>query len=280
MAMNSPEEAGPLPGIKTNLWKRKLTAAIVAVNLIVIVAAAVFVYYSPAHSWEPSIRDHDGDGYPDSIDDFPYDPAKWIDMAQFGELIAEMSPSGPITAEAGSVVQLSVSSTWLNTYANESTSADDWDNVTYRWTRDPTYLGSFSHIAVRCTTLTLAEMGTTGTVSCNISYGETWVVLDVNIAVNPPYLTSVTVTPSACILPAGEERVFSAAATNSVGSVVTDASFEWTVHGLTSDEYVLNSTTGPSVLFTLLIAAGPVLLTATCTVDGVTMSGTSYVNQW
>lgn len=72
----APEPAKASDGGKKRNWIVVIGAiAVVAV----VIAATLFVYYSPDYSWDASIRDHDGDGYPDGADAFPVDPTEWND---------------------------------------------------------------------------------------------------------------------------------------------------------------------------------------------------------
>lgn len=44
-----------------------------------VLISLITVAYSPSYSWIASVRDHDGDGTPDSRDAFAYDPLEWRD---------------------------------------------------------------------------------------------------------------------------------------------------------------------------------------------------------
>lgn len=57
-------------------WMRLAAVAVIAAVLLM---AVLLVYLSPKYSWEAGIRDHDGDGFADSKDSYPYDPALWSD---------------------------------------------------------------------------------------------------------------------------------------------------------------------------------------------------------
>jgi len=57
-------------------WK-PLTIAVVII--VIVLASVLFVYLSPSYSWDATIRDHDGDGYADARDGFPYDASEWRD---------------------------------------------------------------------------------------------------------------------------------------------------------------------------------------------------------
>ena len=56
---------------------RKRTYAVIAVTAVGVSALLLFVYTSPAISWDSSIRDIDGDGVSDSDDAYPDDPTIW-----------------------------------------------------------------------------------------------------------------------------------------------------------------------------------------------------------
>jgi hypothetical protein len=74
-------------GTAMKLRVRGKSLAIVTVSLvvaIVLVTSALLVYFSPEHSWSASIRDHDGDGYADAEDAFPYDAYEWADADSDG----------------------------------------------------------------------------------------------------------------------------------------------------------------------------------------------------
>ncbi|MCW4027143.1 MAG: zinc ribbon domain-containing protein [Candidatus Bathyarchaeota archaeon] len=45
----------------------------------IFIGSILGVFYSPHLSWDASIRDHDGDGYADNDDEFPYDSTEWAD---------------------------------------------------------------------------------------------------------------------------------------------------------------------------------------------------------
>ncbi len=65
--------------------KKKLIAEIVSVVVaVVVISSVLFIYYSPNYSWSSSIRDHDGDGYSDAEDVFPYDATEWTDTDMDG----------------------------------------------------------------------------------------------------------------------------------------------------------------------------------------------------
>ncbi|MCJ2533585.1 MAG: zinc ribbon domain-containing protein, partial [Candidatus Thermoplasmatota archaeon] len=80
---HAPEE-GPIADASTKpkveAKRRKWLIPILAIAVAaILIGAALGVYFSPDYSWDASIRDHDGDGYSDNEDVFPYDSTEWID---------------------------------------------------------------------------------------------------------------------------------------------------------------------------------------------------------
>ena len=59
------------------LSRRSLFAFLAMLIMASTVALVAYAYESPRYSWSPSIRDHDGDGVPDSKDAYPYDSEFW-----------------------------------------------------------------------------------------------------------------------------------------------------------------------------------------------------------
>ncbi len=82
-----PEEhsvsASGLP--KTHAKRRRWMILVHAIAVPAILMGSILgVFYSPDLSWDASIRDHDGDGYADSGDEFPYDSTEWTDTDEDG----------------------------------------------------------------------------------------------------------------------------------------------------------------------------------------------------
>ena len=59
------------------LSRRSLFAVVAVLIMASTVALVAYAYGSPRYSWNPSIRDHDGDGVPDTKDAFPSDSEFW-----------------------------------------------------------------------------------------------------------------------------------------------------------------------------------------------------------
>ncbi|MBE0518478.1 MAG: zinc ribbon domain-containing protein [Thermoplasmata archaeon] len=70
---------------KTHAKRRRWLILIHAIAAPAILIGSILgVFYSSDLSWDASIRDHDGDGYADIGDDFPYDSTEWKDTDEDG----------------------------------------------------------------------------------------------------------------------------------------------------------------------------------------------------
>jgi len=70
---------------RTEAKRRKWLIPILATAVAAILICSVLgVYFSPDYSWDASIRDHDGDGYSDNEDVFPYNATEWMDTDEDG----------------------------------------------------------------------------------------------------------------------------------------------------------------------------------------------------
>lgn len=76
---------------------RKITTVIVVVLVVFIVASLCIntVYLDPDSSWNPAIRDHDGDGVPDESDPSPYD----ADICCYGSATVILAISNDYTRD-------------------------------------------------------------------------------------------------------------------------------------------------------------------------------------
>jgi len=194
------------------------------------------------------------------------------------ELQVTIHPSS-VDAEAGEEVELYVSVSWVNVDdEDDSISLDADDDVEYRWARDPISLGSFDLTGRRYANITVQDSAGTGTVSCEVTYGEEVETVSAPVTVAAPYLASVSVVPATYELAVDEVKIFTATAYNSVDDPMTGVSFSWSVSGIASADYTLNATTGSSVTFSAhALATGTILLNATCTSGGITEVGTSEI---
>lgn len=61
-----------------------LAFAAIAVTAIILAPTVVYFYLSPDYSWNASIRDSDGDGFPDNVDIFPDNSSEWYDTDSDG----------------------------------------------------------------------------------------------------------------------------------------------------------------------------------------------------
>ncbi len=194
------------------------------------------------------------------------------------ELDVTVSPTGTITVGAGESVTVSVSTDLVNLDTDESTSVDSWTNVTYYWTRSPITLGSFDLSGNREVEFTGAESAATGTISCKVTYDGIVAYGNASVEVEAPYLVSVSVTPTSKTLGVDQAGTFQATAYDSVNDPMTGATFAWTVFGLDSGDYTLNTTTGAFVTFTPeTMPEGDVLLNVTATSGSIDVSATSTI---
>lgn len=104
-------------------------------------------------------------------------------------------------------------------------------------------------------------------------------VVSVSVAVNPPFLVSVSSVPMTDTLLLDVMGVFEAKAYDSVGGQMSEGvSFAWTVWGIDTGDYTLNSTTGYLVEFTPnAMPSGSVLLNVTATSGDIDVEGTSTI---
>lgn len=76
MDENSPGDSGGLGKAKSKVLTVAGTAAVVSAAFVLVIAAIL----SPSFSPLASIHDSDGDGYADSVDEFPDDESEWGDL--------------------------------------------------------------------------------------------------------------------------------------------------------------------------------------------------------
>ncbi len=192
------------------------------------------------------------------------------------ELLVTVYPTTAVTVDAGSTVMLYVSTMLRNVDTDEEVSLDGNASVDYRWTRSPITLGSYDLSGNRYCNLTVADFGTTGTVFCLVEIDDLNKTVSKTISINPPYLDSVSVVPVSKTLSTDVSSVFTATVYDSVGGVIDDADITWAVEGLSSGDYTLNATTGPSVTFTGH-AEGHAWLNVTATDGTLSATGSSSI---
>lgn len=252
---------------------KSLLVMVAAIIIALILISVVFLAVDWGGDDTPDVDDDDDDDDDDDGgDDVP---------APVMEVIATATPPGPVIADAGETVMVYVSSVLKNVNTSESTSYDGEANVTYKWGRSPITLGELDSTAGRFVNLTAADVASSGTLYCNVSYVDEgqYDVVSVDVTVNAPYLTSVSVTPVTDTLLVGDTGVFEAEAYDSVDGLMSEGvSFAWTVWGMDASDYTLNSTTGYIVEFTpLAMISTPVSLNVTATSGDIDVEGTSTI---
>ena len=114
-----PESVSPPAKKARSKWLVPIAAVIVAAAVF---ASTLFVYYSPEHSWDASVRDHDGDGYSDDTDAFPYDATEWMDTdgdgigdnAESQTPTSSIETSTVINGEKFAFAPMSMDTLWSN----------------------------------------------------------------------------------------------------------------------------------------------------------------------
>jgi flagellar basal body-associated protein FliL len=186
------------------------------------------------------------------------------------DLTVTMSPDPIPSVPAGTDRSLSV------TVLADGVAVGKTDGVEYSWSVTPTALGSLDFFAQATTTFTAGGEAGEGVVECEITYEGETATVNSTLVVEPPFLDSVSVTPSAKTLVVDEEWDFIAAVKDSVGDVVSDATIEWSVAGIDVGDYALNTTSGPAVSFSASAVAS-VSLNATATRGDDVVSGSATV---
>ncbi|UCE45509.1 MAG: hypothetical protein JSU93_01035, partial [Methanobacteriota archaeon] len=180
----------------------------------------------------------------------------------------EQDPEGAIPA--GTVVTFSVKVEW------GSTDVTDDDDTELSWSVSPSSLGSFDRTAAKEVEFEAGSEAGTGTVTCEVEYGDKTKTATLDITVSAPTLDSVSINPSTKYLDIDEEKAFYAAAINSIGEPMEDATFAWSVSDMSSADYTISGTTGTSVTFSGSVK-GHATLTAVATVGSDTASGTADI---
>jgi hypothetical protein len=188
-------------------------------------------------------------------------------------LEATVTPAA-VTIEAGDSVALVANVSWDGESVNEAV------GVSFAWSLSDSQLGSISSPSARITSFVAGKVGGSGTITCSVTYvnedGQSNTSVDVQLVVNPPTLESVSIVPAEITLIFDRAQVFSASAADSVGDPVPGLTFTWTVEGIPTANYTLNSTTGTSVNLTANIT-GTAWVNATATYNGVTKAGSALI---
>lgn len=151
------------------------------------------------------------------------------------------------------------------------------DDVTYLWSVSPPELGGFNYVARANVNFEAGDEGGSGTISCKVEHDGKTKTVEAPVVVDPPFLEGVNIIPSSTIIPPGVEEDFTASAVDSVGNVMTDATFAWTVSGVSVGDYTLSNETGANTTFSASVEV-VATLTATATVGSKTAVGTATVN--
>ena len=188
-------------------------------------------------------------------------------------LAVEVHPDADGIA-AGSTVSM-----WANTTWNGE-SIDDSSDAQYLWQVSDSALGSFSSTAQRETTFTAGRVAGEGLITCEVTYvvDETSYTSNasVQLTITPPALASVSVDPSGITLVYDRVQIFNSSAADSLGDPISGLVYSWTLQGIPTVNYTLNSTTGPSVNLTANIT-GTAWLNVTATYNGVTKTASAVI---
>jgi hypothetical protein len=182
-------------------------------------------------------------------------------------LKTSMSPD-EITIDAGQMLGLSVS-----VKKGIKTLTDD-EAVKYRWRLNPDTLASFNFKSKPNVNLTAGIVAGTGTLTCEITYKGETVTLTKTVTVKPPYLDMIIVSPTTKTLDKGMSKVFTASALDSVGNLVENLTYTWSVSSVT---VAINTTAGSSVNLTAGTTYGNATLSASATWQSVSKTGTANV---
>ena len=186
------------------------------------------------------------------------------------ELKVTMSPDPIPDIPAGAAQALSVETEWNGDVVTST------DGVKYMWSVTPSTLGSFNFESRASVTFTGGNAGGEGTIECEVTYEGVTETVDAAVVVEPPFLDSVSITPSTVTLEPDEEQEFTAAVYNSVGGVITGAVIEWEITAGNAGDCTLDPTTGSVVSFSASVE-GEYTLTATATYDGDDVSSDAAI---
>jgi hypothetical protein len=186
-----------------------------------------------------------------------------------GVLLLTINPD-PATVDAGQTMDLVANATW------DGDSIDASPNAQFKWSLGDSLLGSLTTTTERLTEFLAGDVGGVGQILCVLSFIQSGKQMNasasVTLTVNPPTLASVSVAPSQRTLLYDRVQVLNATAVDSVGDPVIGLNYTWTVEGIPSANYSINSTWGASINFTAN-ATGTAWVNATATYNGVTKVG-------
>jgi len=193
------------------------------------------------------------------------------------ELTGSILGGDEIQVDAGRTAQLSA----VVKYGDKDITNET--GVKYKWSVDPTTLGSFTIRARPSVPFRADIFEGTGTLRCEVTYDNT--TLNVHEKINltkpirvlPPFLDSISVFPSMKTIEPGASYSFRATAMSSVALPIAGLEYTWSVSGMDEGTYTLNSTSGPSVTLTAGTTLGSLNLSATATYAGVTKTGSANV---
>ncbi len=181
-------------------------------------------------------------------------------LLYFAPLEISMNPAGSATREAREAVNLTVH---VKQGFRDLNHADD---VTYRWYAEPPALGTFTLRGDRGVSFTTGDDACNGTIYCKVTYKGESVTRHLSLCVKPPHLAEVVVTPTAMELHVGTQRSLVAEAYDTIGRLMPNASFSWSVS--VGALLRLNTTSGNSVTASCDVASGEATINVTATAGG------------
>ena len=256
--MNSSDTIAEPPVKTTRKDKRNLIAAAAAVIVAVVVVGALMIPPPPP----------------------PKEP----------ELKALLEPGLAVLA-AGRTIGIEVSA-WLDEELISPSEYDcEWHMSPYdlgtieRWSGF-NFLGSTTDGIVN---FTAGRNVITGNVTCIVTYQGDEATAVANITIDPPELEA-GITPSDTQILVNQNTTFALVVRNSLGDTNLSYSADWSVHGLSSSDYQLNSTTGESVRFmskavanvtlSALVQSGADAVSCNSSVEVVTVPSRSVDYRW
>lgn len=177
------------------------------------------------------------------------------------------------TLDAGKKMDLSVEAKW------GTSSIDTSNGAVFRWSVSPESLADFNVHAQKQVTMTAGNSAGNGTVTCHIEYKGKSVDKTMTLTVKPPFLDSVSITPSVKTLAPGGSQSFVAIAYSSVGLPLTSGvTFAWTLEGNASADCSLNATAGTNVsLAAAQVAKGLAFLNCTAVYSAASKVGNANI---